>query len=91
MPIRIVCRMLSARQLHALRSSPLELNRLQVAMDLLKLTQLQLEDATGIPQPTISRIASGTQLPQIPTAHKLAGYFGCQIEDLFPARDGVSA
>lgn len=86
--------MLSKRQLTQLRKASPAPNRVGSAMRLHRprVTQEQLEDAIGVAQPTISSIVNG-KTPKLPleTARKFARFFGCSIEDLFPARDEVAA
>lgn len=81
--------MLTPAQLQQLRAAdPGEApNRLGRAMDLAGVTQVQIEEAAGISQPYISAILNGkaTKLPVV-TARKLAAFFGCAIEDLFPSQ-----
>lgn len=82
--------MLTPDQLANLRQAPLEKapNKIAMAMELASVTQLQIEAATRIPQSYVSRIRRGrySRLPG-ETMRTLADYFGCQIEDLFPARE----
>ena len=63
-------------------------NRLRQAMDLAGVTQVQLAEAIGRPQPEISKVCLGkygaSGLP-VERARPLAEFFGCSIEDLFPA------
>lgn len=86
--------MLTRDQLRRLRAQPCEEypNRLAYAMKLADVTQLELEAAIGIPQSHISKIKTGrySRLP-LERAREYAAFFGCSIEDLFPARDEVSA
>lgn len=67
-------------------------NRLQKAMDLAGLTQVQVADRTGYTQPYISRVKNGhySDLPG-ETMRTFAELFGCAIEDLFPAREAVAS
>jgi hypothetical protein len=89
--------MLTRTQLHKLRRTPLGAspNKLQIAMDLADVTQLDIQAATKIPQSYVSRIKRGAYSQRgLPggTMGTLAGFFGCQIEDLFPpaAREAVA-
>lgn len=85
--------MLTVEQLSALKMAPLKgANKLAFAIALVGTTQEQMEAATGIRQAYISAIVNGrySKLP-IETARKFAGYFGCQIEDLFPAREAAAS
>lgn len=85
--------MLNGEQLSALRMAPLTgANKLAIAIALVGTTQEQIEAATGIRQAYVSAIVNArySKLP-LETARKLAGYFGCAIEDLFPARQAVAS
>lgn len=82
--------MLNAKQLARLRRLPLDgPNKLQAAMDLAELTQVELAGLLGVPQPYVSKVKRGDYsrrgLPT-ETARRFADAFGCSIEDLFPAR-----
>lgn len=83
--------MLNEEKLAALRATSCEPNRVRVAMALLPVTQVQLAEAIGVEQSTISKVVTGrhSRLP-LALAQKLAGYFGCQVEDLFPSRQAVA-
>lgn len=84
---------LTTEQLSALKMAPLKgANKLAIAIALVGTTQEQMEAATGMRQSYISAIVNGrySKLP-IETARKFSGYFGCQIEDLFPARETAVA
>lgn len=87
--------MLTTKQLAALKRAPLtSRNKLDTAMKLAGVTQLQIEAATGIPQSYISKIKRGTYsdsgLP-LETPRKLAAFFHCAIEDLFPAQEAIAS
>lgn len=80
--------MLTAEQLDELRATPHDgANRVRLARQFLKVTQLDVEAATALKQSFISAIENGkySDLP-LETSRRLARYFGCAIEDLFPAR-----
>jgi len=51
-------------------------------------TQAQLADAVGVTQAYISKLCTGSynDLP-LEKTRLIADFFGCQIEDLFPARE----
>ena len=67
-------------------------NRIARAIELAQVTQLDIEAATGLPQPYISDVARNRyQTITVENAHKFADYFGCAIEDLFPAREAVAS
>lgn len=56
-------------------------------MDLAGLTQAQLAEAIGLSQPYISDVKTGRyNTLTVENAYKFADYFGCAIEDLFPAK-----
>lgn len=61
-------------------------------MELADVTQVQLQAATGFTQSYISRIKNG-RYADLPgeTMRTLAEYFGCPIEDLFPAREAIAS
>lgn len=76
----------------ALRALPLVAapNRMRLALVMAGATQTEVSDETGIARPSLSDIVNGKYGDlQIETARKLAAFFGCAIEDLFPAREGV--
>ncbi len=80
---------LSPEQLDALRSVPLlEMpNRLRVALGMAKARQVDLVEATGLDPSMVSNFVNGNyRTMTLDTARKLADFFGCQIDDLFPAR-----
>jgi DNA-binding XRE family transcriptional regulator len=80
---------LTDTQIDKLRAEPLVgRNKVRAAMDLAEVTQVQVAEGTGHTQPYISSIINGKYTDQLPleTGRRLAGFFGCAIEDLFPAR-----
>ena len=81
--------MLSKKQLALLRANSAKLpgwNRLGLAISLAGVTQGVVARAVGLPQPYISDVARGRyQTITLRNARKLADYFGCAIDDLFPA------
>lgn len=86
--------MLSDELIKALVNEPVadEPNRLRRFMGAANVTQPQLEEATGISQPQISAITNGRYRKlNIEVARKLAEFFGCAIEDLFPSRQAVAS
>lgn len=88
-------RHLTDEQLEALRAVPVTTavpNRLRVAMAMLAVTQVDVAAGTNLTQPTISDICKGnyTDLKHS-TVQCLAAFFGCAIEDLFPATVASSA
>jgi len=55
-------------------------------------TQQQIADATGLVQPYISNVARNCYPTiTVENARKFADYFGCSIEDLWPAREAVAS
>jgi len=58
-------------------------NKIRIALALVKARQADVAEATGIPAPNVSNIVNGRPV-MLDTARKLAEFFGCQIEDLFP-------
>lgn len=79
--------MLSQKQLDELRRSRGQSrNRLGKAMELATLTQVQLAEGTGLTQSYISRIKNGRYDDLSgDTMRALANFFGCSLDDLFPA------
>lgn len=83
--------MLNAKQLATLRASDAR-NRVWVAMNLAGVTQVQVAEAIGMTQSHISRIANDNYSRlAYHTALRLAQYFGCAAEDLFPAREALAS
>lgn len=85
---------LTSSQLRKLRAAPVgpSGNRVGVAMDLLEMNQAQLAVAVACSQPYVSDVFRG-RYPTltVENAHKFADFFGCAIEDLFPARAAVAS
>lgn len=77
-----------------LRSAPLGslANKVKLARTLLGLKQGDVADAIGMKAAYLSGIERGDYkgIP-IETARPLAEFFGCAIEDLFPAREAVAS
>jgi transcriptional regulator with XRE-family HTH domain len=86
--------MLSRAQIVELTSTPLKKrpNRVKYARDLLDLSQVQISEALGIPQKEVSDMENGqySRLP-LEKARMMANFFGVLIEELFPAREEMSA
>jgi transcriptional regulator with XRE-family HTH domain len=81
---------LTAEQLDALRAVPIGTmrNKLRIALALTKARQSEVSEETGYPVPNLSKLVNGLYVDvTVDTAQKMADYFGCQIEDLFPRRD----
>ena len=80
--------MLSKAQVEQLRRHRgADRNRLAKAMDLASVTQVQIATGTGFTQSFVSKVQNG-QYSDLPgeTMRTFASFFGCAIEDLFPAR-----
>jgi transcriptional regulator with XRE-family HTH domain len=82
--------LLSPDQLVALRSVPCDdnmPNRVRVAAAMAGVTQAAIVESTGLVQAYVSDVMRGRyQTITTDNAHKFAEFFGCAIEDLFPAR-----
>lgn len=84
---------LNAEELKALRAVPVTAalpNRLRVAMAMLDMVQADVAAGTQLTQATISDIynARYTDLKHS-TVQRLAAFFDCSIEDLFPPVEEV--
>ena len=100
---QLVCRLLlvpkplTADQLEVLRAVPLDglggaKNRIRLAIALSGAMQRDISTETGIHTSNLSGIVTGRLAGvHVETARKLATYFGCQIEDLFPAREAIAS
>lgn len=78
--------MLTTKQLAILRRAPAQHgNRLRVARKLAGKTQVEVAAAIGITQGSLSEIERRTNVT-LATAQRLARYYGCTIEDVFPFR-----
>lgn len=61
-------------------------------MSLAGVSQADVVTATGLIQPYVSDVMRGRwNRITVDNARKFADYFGCSIEDLFPARDEVAS
>lgn len=86
-------KLLTGEQLEALRAVPLSgmPNKLRIALALAKARQAEVCEETGIAPPNLSNLVNGKYgSVTIETGQKLADYFGCTTDDLFP-RQGVAA
>lgn len=84
---------MTTKQIKELRSHPVPAsgNRVARAFDLDGRPQTECARETGFTPQYISDIKSGRfQNLSLDNAHKWAAYFGCTIEDLFPAREAVA-
>lgn len=79
---------LTSKQLAALRRAPADKgNRLAAAIDLTQVTQTALADELGMGNTYVSDVVRGRyQTVTMANARRFAEYFGCSIEDLFPAK-----
>lgn len=78
------------KQLRAIRVGATG-NRVQAAIDLADETQTRIAKATKLPYTYVSDTARGRyQTITVENARKFADYFGCAIEDLFPARKAAA-
>lgn len=87
---------LKPEQIEALRGTPLGSmpNRLEVALAMAQAKQSDIVAAypDALTHPTVSRIINGrVSRVDVQLCHLFADFFGCQIEDLFPARDEAHA
>jgi transcriptional regulator with XRE-family HTH domain len=79
--------MFDQRQLDKLRAEDPTPNRVAAAVRLAGFTQRKVAKELGMTEPHLSEICRGRyQAVRLETAHCLAAYFGCAIEDLFPRR-----
>lgn len=89
--VRVMGR-LSGRKLRELRETPAKGNRVARAIELAEVTQLEVAAATALPQPYISDVSRNRyDTITVDNARKFAEFFGCAIEDLFPAREAVAS
>lgn len=85
---------LTPEQISALQSVPLGAmpNKVGLALTMTGTSQTAAADEIGIPRPNLSKIVNGRyEGIQLETTRKLSEYFGCAIEDLFPAREAVAS
>lgn len=78
---------LTKAQVDALRAVPLGTlrNRLPIAFAVANRSQVEAAEATGLSAPTVSKLVRGHYSNlEIENARRLATFFGCAIEDLFP-------
>jgi transcriptional regulator with XRE-family HTH domain len=85
--------MLNRTKVAQLRKAPMldTPNKIALAMKLARVTQVEVAAGVGLTQASVSRIKCGdyVDLP-LSTLRNFAAFFGCHIEDLFPA-ERVSA
>ena len=83
---------LTAEQLQRLRAEPATGNRVGAAVRLAGITQTQLAEALDEANSYVSDLARGRyNSTTVAKAHKFAEFFGCSIEDLFPATSEAKA
>jgi len=85
---------LNTHKLRELRKRPIgaSRNRLADAIALSGETSTAVATATGFTLPYVSDVCRGRwDTITVDNARRFADHFGCAIEDLFPAREAVSA
>lgn len=76
---------LTPQQLRRLRGEPTDGNRIASARHLLGVTQVEMARTTGLTQSQLSDLERARYVnTRLQIAHRLADYFGCAIEDIFP-------
>lgn len=85
---------LTPEELGALRAVPVldgMPNKVGLALTMLGLGQIDIIEETGFTQGFVSDVVRGkVKNLSIESARKFAEFFGCNIEDLFPAREAVA-
>lgn len=84
---------LTPKQLRQLRKTPVghEGNRVRTAIQLSGTTQAAVAASLNLVQPYLSNVARGKYDDiGVENARKFADFFGCAIEDLFPAKQEVA-
>jgi transcriptional regulator with XRE-family HTH domain len=85
---------LTSEQLATLRATAVGAsgNRVQAAIDLLKTTQTATAEEIGFKTSYVADVARGRHATiTVANGHKFAEFFGCTIDDLFPAREEAHA
>lgn len=83
---------LTKQQLNQLRRRRTGQNRVAVAIEMSGETSTAIADALGLTLPYVSDVARNRyNTITVENARKFADYFGCTIEDLFPAREAVAS
>lgn len=80
-------------KLRELKSAPVGSagNRVALAIELSGATTADIARGASLSYTYLSDVARGRfQTVTVANAHKLAEYFGCAIEDLFPAKEAVA-
>jgi len=81
--------MLEQRQITKLRNSAIDdaPNRVRAAIELSGKTQREVAEALEMTAPYLNDICNGrVPDPKRSTMQRLANYFGCSMDDLFPSR-----
>jgi transcriptional regulator with XRE-family HTH domain len=84
---------LTTEQLESLRAMPLgEMpNKVRVALAAVNAKQLDLAADAKFDAAQVSRIVNGDYVSiQLETAQRVAEFFGCSVDDLFPRRVAVT-
>jgi DNA-binding Xre family transcriptional regulator len=85
---------MTAKQLKELRSRPVPPsgNRIATAFEISKRPQMDLVRTAGLTPQYVTDVKAGRfQSITVENARKFAEFFGCAIEDLFPAREAVAS
>lgn len=85
---------MTQKQLKKLRSSPVPGtgNRIVIACAIADTTQMDCARQTGFTPQYVSDMARGRfRNISIDNARKFATFFGCHIEDIFPAEEAVAS
>jgi DNA-binding XRE family transcriptional regulator len=83
---------LTDAELRHLRSHREPGNRLRAARVIAGLTQVAVAQAVGVSQSAISDLERMRySATSVETAHRFSKFFGCAIEDLFPAQQQAVA
>jgi plasmid maintenance system antidote protein VapI len=79
--------MLSSHHISTLRKEPITGNRMGKAIELAGVTQRTVARALDVPESYVSDLVRQRyKAITVPNAHKIAGFFKCYIEDIFPAK-----
>lgn len=85
---------MTRKQLSELRARPVPPtgNRLAAAFEICGVSQTACARATGFKPQYVNDVKNGrVPNPGLETLHAFANFFGCLIEDLFPAREAVAS
>lgn len=85
-------KLLTPEQLETLRSVPLEVlamsNKVRLAITITGVQQSDIVDATSLSASQVSNAATGRPTI-VEVARDIARFFGCAVEDLWPASDAA--